>query len=477
MVEARALLRVGVAADELEARRAHRDRERERVAAVLGADVRPRVDGQLVGERRERRQHARAAHGDVALGLAHLVQRDLAGGLLGLGLGAVDLRVHDRVGGREVAVAHQRLVGHDVRRALLVAAPRPHVGAPGEAGEGDVQVVGRAPHRAAGEGRDELDRAPPPLEVRARARDQVGDVHGRAVGGRRREHLGGVLVLQVVDAGERHGRAAQLVVVERMRDLDPVQPQLAGVAAQAVQELLAGAGAHTASPAATARSASSSGIARATCSVFADTAELLARPAQVDVPVHHAVLEPAEAGHLDGDRVAGLHRPRVGRRAGEDDVAGLERDQPAQVGQQIGDRPDQVGGRALLDDRAVQERAEVEVGRVEVGRRGERGADRAEAVLALHPQHRAAVGVAEVVQADVVCGGVAGHVAERLGLGHAVHPPPDDRGHLALVVQEARAARAPQHAAVPVQRRRRLHEVRRLGGHPGARTPRPGCDR
>ena len=47
--------------------------------------------------------------------------------------------------------------------------------------------------------------------------------------------------------------------------------------------------------------------------------------------------------------------------------------------------------------------------------------------------------MAEVVQADVVGGRVAGDIVERLGLGHAVHGAADHRGHLALVVQEERA--------------------------------------
>ena len=120
---------------------------------------------------------------------------------------------------------------------------------------------------------------------------------------------------------------------------------------------------------------------------------------------------------LDLDHVARLHRPRVGGRAGEDDVARLQGDQPAEVGEQVGDRPDQVGGRTLLDDLAVQVGADLEVGRVELGGGHQLRADRAEAVLALDPQHRAAVGVAEVVEADVVGRGVAGDVVERPSWG------------------------------------------------------------
>src|SRR6185312_14664590 len=133
-------------------------------------------------------------------------------------------------------------------------------------------------------------RPPPPFEVLARARDQVGDVDQAAVRRRRRQHLAGVLVLEVVDPRQREGGALQLVVVERVGDPDAVQPQLAGVAAQAVEELAAGAGgdacglpgglAHLVSPAATALSASSSGIAVATCSVCADTCGCSPGPAR-----------------------------------------------------------------------------------------------------------------------------------------------------------------------------------------------------
>ncbi len=201
----------------------------------------PGVDRQLVGERRQRRQHPGAADDDALSRLADLVQRNLAHRLLGLRLRAVDLRVHDRVGRRQVAVAHQLLVGDQVGRALLVAAAGPDVGPAGEAGEGDVQVVRRAAHHARGGRRGQLDRPPAPLQVLLGARDQVGDVDQPAVVGRRRQHLVGVLVLQVVHTGHRLRGGAQLRMLERVRDLLPVQPDLARVAGQAVEELLAGA--------------------------------------------------------------------------------------------------------------------------------------------------------------------------------------------------------------------------------------------
>ncbi len=129
-------------------------------------------------------------------------------GLLGLGLRAVNLGIHDRVGGGEVAIAHLPLVGDDVGGALLVVAPRPHVGAAGKAGEGDVEVVGGAAHHAGGGGGGQLDRSAAALQILARARDQVRDVHEPAIVGRGREHLVGVLVLEVVHARERRAAAS-----------------------------------------------------------------------------------------------------------------------------------------------------------------------------------------------------------------------------------------------------------------------------
>ena len=60
------------------------------------------------------------------------------------------------------------------------------------------------------------------------------------------------------------------------------------------------------------------------------------------------VAQPADAVDLDLDDVAGLDRPRVRRRAGEQHVAGLERDQPRDVGDLVGEREQQVGARVAL---------------------------------------------------------------------------------------------------------------------------------
>ena len=96
----------------------------------------------------------------------------------------------------------------------------------------------------------------------------------------------------------------------------------------------------------------------------------------------------------------------------------------------------------------------------------ELGPEREEAVVALDAQHRAAVGVAEVVHADVVRARVAADVVEHLVDRHALHPRPHDHRELALVVEELRALRHPHRLPVAVQRRRRLHEVRRLRRRP-----------
>ena len=89
---------------------------------------------------------------------------------------------------------------------------------------------------------------------------------------------------------------------------------------------------------------------------------------ELAVGLDDRVREAADPLDLDLDDVAGLDRARVRRRAGEQDVAGLERDQPRDVGDLVGEREEQVGaGVALLDLLAVDEGAHGQVGRVDVG--------------------------------------------------------------------------------------------------------------
>ena len=78
--------------------------------------------------------------------------------------------------------------------------------------------------------------------------------------------------------------------------------------------------------------------------------------------------EPADPLDLDLDQVARLDRPRVGRRPGQQHVAGLERDQPRDVGDLVGEGEDQVvAGVPLLDLLAVDEGADGQVVGVDVG--------------------------------------------------------------------------------------------------------------
>ena len=72
----------------------------------------------------------------------------------------------------------------------------------------------------------------------------MGDVHEAAIVGRRCEHLFRVLVLEVEDACHRARRSLQLGMLEGMRDLLAVQPDLALAAREPGQELLPGSGGH-----------------------------------------------------------------------------------------------------------------------------------------------------------------------------------------------------------------------------------------
>src|SRR4029079_6473955 len=76
--------------------------------------------------------------------------------------------------------------------------------------------------------------------------------------------------------------------------------------------------------------------------------QLLARAREVDVPLLDGVRETAEAGDLDLDDLARTHWSRVRRRSGENDIPGLERDHPAEVGQLVRDAEEQVAGHRLL---------------------------------------------------------------------------------------------------------------------------------
>src|SRR5215218_1422685 len=128
----------------------------------------------------------------------------------------------------------------------------------------------------------------------------------------------------------------------------------------------------------------------------------------------------AEAVDLDGDLVTVLEQDlRVpedadaGWGAGRDEVAGLERDDPADVGDDVGDREDHLGGRGVLHRLAVAAAADAQLlGIVDLLARDEPRADRAEGVgrLAARPL---AVGELQVAGADVVEADVALDVIQR----------------------------------------------------------------
>jgi hypothetical protein len=181
---------------------------------------------------------------------------------------------------------------------------------------------------------------------------------------------------------------------------------------------------------------------------------------------HHPVSQPAEPVHLDLHHVAGLDRPGVGRGAGQQHVAGQQRDRAGDVGHQVVHVPAHLVGGPVLHDRAVDVGAQVLAAEVPAG--DQPGAERRHRVRPLDPQHRPGVGVAEVVQAEVVRDGVPRDVIARLSGGDAPARAPDHDRDLALVVQVLAPGRPDHRAAVPDERRDRLVEVGGRGGQPGA---------
>ena len=135
--------------------------------------------------------------------------------------------------------------------------------------------------------------------------------------------------------------------------------------------------------------------------------------------------------------------------------------------------------RALLHDLAVEIGAQRALADVDTAHQA--GADRAEAVLPLHAQHRAGVGVAEVLRADVVRRRESGQVVPDVRRRDVAHRPAHDRGDLALVVQVLAVRRPAERAAVRVERGRRLLEVGRrvesgaAGTRSGATRSSGGC--
>ena len=106
-------------------------------------------------------------------------------------------------------------------------------------------------------------------------------------------------------------------------------------------------------------------------------------------------VERAEPFDLDRDDVAGHDRSRDRRRTGQDHVAWHEGDEAGDVGHEVVHVPGHLGRRSVLAHVAVDEGAHRLVPEVPVF--DEPWPDRAEGVGPLHPQHRAGVGIAEVM--------------------------------------------------------------------------------
>src|SRR5581483_9635768 len=101
-----------LAADEAQAERVARDRDGERVRAVLGRALqhRRREDEQLVGDRPDRREDARAADRHAVVVLLDHVGHDRAAELLRRRHAPVRLRRHERVREEQVLLAHLLVV-------------------------------------------------------------------------------------------------------------------------------------------------------------------------------------------------------------------------------------------------------------------------------------------------------------------------------------------------------------------------------
>ena len=116
--------------EEPKARRIHRDRERKRMLIGRARHRMPRVDRQLVGKRRQRRQNPRPTYDHSILGISDLVHRDVlvfvardgsfAFSLIGRG-------VNDGMREADVLARKLLLEVDQTRRAPLVAADRPLV--------------------------------------------------------------------------------------------------------------------------------------------------------------------------------------------------------------------------------------------------------------------------------------------------------------------------------------------------------------
>ena len=172
---------------------------------------------------------------------------------------------------------------------------------------------------------------------------------------------------------------------------------------------------------------------------------------------------------LDLDHVAGGHDGRAGGRAGEDHVAGFQGEQAGQVGHDVAEAEQHVLGRpGVLGQVPVDPGLQAQLREVDAPGIDQPGAERGEAVDPLGPDVGAAVGVAQVVDAEVVRGREVRHAGPPVGPADPASAAADDQRHLALEGEQLAAGRPRDRIAAGGQRGRGLEEVGRPGGHRAA---------
>ena len=239
-----------VAAEELEPGRRHRDRERQRVgvgsrraADAAGYTASSSANGARVARIRAPRTTMPCA---VSATLWSATSLPAAGASPHR---PVDRRMDDRVGQRQVAAAQQLLVGAPGSRRPRSLPSTTHSSLPpGEPGERDVHVVGRAPHDPDAALRDRARRqACRRSRSCARARDQVAHVDRLARLGIGHEADRRRLVLQIEERGDEPRGAREGGMAGDVAHPIVAHPDLA-VVLQASEEVLTPACRHAYTP-------------------------------------------------------------------------------------------------------------------------------------------------------------------------------------------------------------------------------------
>ncbi len=219
-------------ADEAQARRGHRNAERERVGPrfLRVLQIRRWKDRDLVSERRERRDRARAIDHDSRVGLLNDRCRH-ARRLILHRLRFIDGGAEQRVRQAEVALAQELVVSAYIAAELFAAAREIFVRR-SEAGDVDVHEVRRAAHHPAAPIHPGLHRRAPPHQIALRAGLDKGETDTIA---RCRRGVGQLLaqvsaMLQVVKFSQRTRGGAKSRVRHDVADSLAREPDLPIVA-------------------------------------------------------------------------------------------------------------------------------------------------------------------------------------------------------------------------------------------------------